>query len=89
MSQERLVPFNKPFIIGKELDYIEQAVGSGHLSGDGMFTRKCHVWIEEQFGAKKALLTHSCTAALEMAAILADIQPGDEVIIPSFSGNVP
>ncbi len=79
------IPFNKPFIIGKELEYITQAVELGHLSGDGPFTKKCHAWIEEAFGAKKALLTHSCTAALEMAAILADIQPGDEVIMPSYT----
>ena len=79
------VPFNKPFIIGKELYYIAQAVQSGHLSGDGNFTKKCHAWMEENFGARKVLLTHSCTAALEMAAILADIQPGDEVIMPSYT----
>jgi len=79
------IPFNKPFIIGKELEYITQAVASGHLSGDGMFTEKCHAWMEQKFGAKKVLLTHSCTAALEMAAILADIQPGDEVIMPSYT----
>ncbi|MBO7680580.1 MAG: DegT/DnrJ/EryC1/StrS family aminotransferase, partial [Thermoguttaceae bacterium] len=72
------IPFNKPFIIGKELYNIAQAVSNGHLSGDGPFTKKCHHWIEEHFGAKKALLTHSCTAALEMAAILCDISPGDE-----------
>ncbi len=79
------IPFNKPFIIGKELEYITQAVELGHLSGDGPFTKKCHAWMEEAFGANKVLLTHSCTAALEMAAILADIQPGDEVIMPSYT----
>lgn len=79
------IPFNKPFIIGRELEYITQAVQSGHLSGDGMFTKKCHAWMAQKFGAKKVLLTHSCTAALEMAAILADIQPGDEVIMPSYT----
>jgi dTDP-4-amino-4,6-dideoxygalactose transaminase len=79
------IPFNKPFIIGRELEYITQAVASGHLSGDGMFTKKCHAWMEQKFGAKKVLLTHSCTAALEMAAILADIRPGDEVIMPSYT----
>ncbi len=80
-----MIPFNKPFIIGRELEYITQAVALGHLSGDGPFTKKCHAWMEQKFGAKKVLLTHSCTAALEMAAILADIQPGDEVIMPSYT----
>ena len=79
------IPFNKPFIIGKELYNIAQAVSNGHLSGDGPFTKQCHQWIEEHFGAKKALLTHSCTAALEMAAILCDIAPGDEFIVPSYT----
>jgi len=79
------IPFNKPFIIGRELEYITQAVELGHLSGDGPFSKKCHAWMEEKFGAKKVLLTHSCTAALEMAAILADFQPGDEVIMPSYT----
>ncbi|NMA19334.1 MAG: dTDP-4-amino-4,6-dideoxygalactose transaminase [Lentisphaerae bacterium] len=79
------IPFNKPFIVGKELYYIAQAVQQGHLAGDGSFTKKCNHWLEEHFGARKALLTHSCTAALEMAAILCDIQPGDEFIVPSFT----
>lgn len=79
------IPFNKPFIAGKELYYIAQAVLAGHLSGDGLYTKKCHQWFEEHLGCKRALLVHSCTAALEMAAILCDIQPGDEVIIPSFT----
>ena len=79
------IPFNRPFIVGKELYYIAQAVQKGHLAGDGQFTRKCNAWIEERFHAKKALLTHSCTAALEMSALLADIGPGDEVIMPSFT----
>lgn len=70
---------------GRELWYIAQAHTNGHLSGDGMFTKKCHAWLEAHTGAHKALLTHSCTAALEMAAILADIQPGDEVIMPSYT----
>lgn len=78
-------PFNKPFIIGPELDYIADAVARGHLSGDGHYTKLCHQWLEQQLGAKRALLTHSCTAALEMAAILCDIQPGDEVIMPSYT----
>lgn len=70
---------------GKELWYISQAHASGHLSGDGSFTQKCHEWLEQRILCQKALLTHSCTAALEMAAILADIQAGDEVIMPSFT----
>lgn len=79
------IPFNKPFIVGKELYYIAQAVLEGHIAGDGIFTRKCHELLEEKFQAKKVLLTHSCTAALEVAALLCDIQPGDEVILPSFT----
>lgn len=85
MGSRARIPFNKPFMIGRELDYIAEAVALGHLSGDGPFTGKCHAWIERAFGAKKALLTHSCTAALEMAAILADLQPGDEVILPAYT----
>ncbi|MCX7099399.1 MAG: dTDP-4-amino-4,6-dideoxygalactose transaminase [Methylococcales bacterium] len=79
------IPFNKPFMTGCELGYIAQAHINGHLAGDGMFTKKCHDWLEAYTGVYKALLTHSCTAALEMAAILANIQPGDEVIMPSFT----
>lgn len=79
------IPFNKPYMTGKELEYISQAHACGHLSGNGPFTKKCHTWLEERTGCKKALLTHSCTAALEIAAILADIQPGDEVIMPSYT----
>lgn len=79
------IPFNKPFIVGKELFYIAQAVLAGRISGDGPFTRKCHQWLEERLGTPRALLTHSCTAALEMAAMLCDIQPGDEVIMPSYT----
>ncbi len=78
-------PFNKPFMTGKELWYIAQAHANGHLAGDGIFTRKCNAWLEARTGTHKALLTHSCTAALEMAAILADIGPGDEVIMPSYT----
>ena len=78
-------PFNKPHMTGKELYYIAEAHFNGMLAGDGPFTKRCHVWLEEQTGAQKALLTHSCTAALEMAAILADIEPGDEVIMPSYT----
>ncbi len=79
------IPFNRPFIVGKELHYISRAVLEGHLAGDGAFTKKCHRWLEERFGAKTVLLTHSCTAALEMSAILCDIEPGDEVIMPSYT----
>ncbi|MFN9605806.1 MAG: DegT/DnrJ/EryC1/StrS family aminotransferase, partial [Planctomycetota bacterium] len=81
----QFIPFNRPFIVGNELTYIAQAHANGHLSGDGPFTKRCSSWLEQQTGAEKALLTHSCTSALEMAAILIDIQPGDEVIIPSYT----
>ncbi|MFM9984876.1 MAG: dTDP-4-amino-4,6-dideoxygalactose transaminase [Flavobacteriales bacterium] len=80
-----MIPFNKPYLSGKETAYIEEAVRSGKISGDGMFTKKCHSFFESQFGFKKALLTTSCTDALEMAAILTNIQPGDEVIMPSYT----
>ena len=79
------IPFNKPFLTGKETEYIRQAVASGKISGDGLFTKKCSTFFEEKYGFKKALLTTSCTDALEMAAILVDIKPGDEVIVPSFT----
>ena len=79
------IPFNRPFAVGTEFEYIQQAIANAHLSGNGPFTRKCHAWLEERVGCCKALLTHSCTAALEMAAILADIQPDDEVIMPSYT----
>ena len=78
-----MIPFNKPYLTGKELHYISEAHARGQLAGDGYFTKKCNAWLEEKTGCHKALLTHSCTAALEMAAILADIQPGDEVITVS------
>jgi dTDP-4-amino-4,6-dideoxygalactose transaminase len=79
------IPFNKPYMTGKELYYISQAHHNAHLSGDGPFTKKCHAWLEQRIGCHKALLTHSCTAALEMAAMLADIKQGDEIIMPSFT----
>lgn len=79
------IPFNKPSLTGKELFYIADAVIENHLSGDGKFTKMCHQWFEKTLPCNKVLLTHSCTAALEMAAILCDIQPGDEVIMPSFT----
>jgi dTDP-4-amino-4,6-dideoxygalactose transaminase len=79
------IAFNKPYMTGKELFYIAEAHFNQMLAGDGPFTKKCHAWLEKETGAQKALLTHSCTAALEMAAMLADIQPGDEVIMPSYT----
>lgn len=79
------IPFNRPFFSGKEFDFIQEAIKSWQLSGDGAFTRKCHAFFERELGAKKALLTTSCTHALEMAALLLDIKPGDEVIVPSFT----
>src|SRR6476660_1092123 len=79
------IPFNKPYMTGKELLYIKQAHANGHLAGDGDFTKKCSAWLEQRTGSRKVSLTHSCTAALERAAILADIQPGDEVIMPSYT----
>ncbi len=79
------IPFNKPYMTGKELWYIAQAHANGHLAGDGEFTKKCSRWLEARTGSSKALLTHSCTGALEMAAILAGIGPGDEVIMPSYT----
>lgn len=80
-----MIPFNKPFLTGKETQYIEQAVLSGKISGNGVFTKKCQQFFEEIYGFKKCLLTTSCTDALEMCAILADIKEGDEVIIPSYT----
>lgn len=80
-----MIPFNAPPIVGTELDYMKSAMGSGKLCGDGGFTRRCQQWMENKFGSKKVLLTPSCTASLEMAAILIDIQPGDEVIMPSYT----
>ena len=84
MSQEK-VPFNKPFMTGKELYYIAEANFGNMLAGDGPFTKRCHQWLEQRTGCAKALLTHSCTAALEMAALLLDIKPGDEIIMPSYT----
>ncbi len=79
------IPFNKPFIAGKELYYIAQAVTLGNIASDGYFTEKCSRILEERYGIHKVLMTPSCTAALEMAAILCDLKPGDEVILPSFT----
>ncbi len=89
MPNERMestrIPFNRPYLTGRELSYIAEAHMNGQLAGDGQFTKRCQRWLEELGGSKKALLTHSCTAALEMAAILCDLQPGDEVIMPSYT----
>jgi dTDP-4-amino-4,6-dideoxygalactose transaminase len=79
------IPFNKPFTIADELANIADAVRQGHIAGDGPYTRRCHEWLERHLATPKALLTHSCTAALEMSAILCDLAPGDEVILPSFT----
>lgn len=79
------IPFNKPYLSGRELEYIREAVASGHISGNGPCTQKCHAFFEQRWGFKKCLLTTSCTDALEMSALLLDIQPGDEVIMPSYT----
>ena len=80
-----MIPFNKPFLTGNEFKYIQEAVASGKISGDGMFTKKSHEFFENRYGFKKCLLTTSCTDALELAALLIDIAPGDEVILPSYT----
>lgn len=80
-----MIPFNKPFLTGKEAHYMYQAVYTGKLSGNGVFTKKCHQFFEEKYGFKKAIMTTSGTDALEMAAILCDVKPGDEVIVPSYT----
>ena len=79
------IPFNRPFLSGREFELIQQAVNNWQLSGDGEFTRRCHQFLEEQLGIPKALLTTSCTHALEMAALLLDVKPGDEIVIPTFT----
>jgi dTDP-4-amino-4,6-dideoxygalactose transaminase len=85
MSKMFKIPFNKPYLTGKEMHYIYQAVYSGKISGNGMFTKRCQSFFEEEYGFKKTLLTTSCTDALEMSAILTEIKPGDEVIVPSYT----
>ena len=80
-----LIPFNVPDATGKELVYQAEAQRNSHLSGDGLFTKRCHQWIEQRTGCAKALLTHSCTSALDLAAILLDLGAGDEVIMPSYT----
>jgi dTDP-4-amino-4,6-dideoxygalactose transaminase len=79
------IPFNNPLTTGMELEYIRQVIASKRTAGDGSFTKQCQAWLTQQIGCQSALLTHSCTAALEMAALLADLQPGDEVILPSYT----
>ncbi|MEX1130412.1 MAG: dTDP-4-amino-4,6-dideoxygalactose transaminase [Candidatus Woykebacteria bacterium] len=79
------IPFNKPFLTGEETNYIEKAVHSGKISGNGDYTKKCHQFFSDRYGFKKCLLTNSCTDALEMSAILANIEEGDEVIMPSYT----
>ena len=79
------VPFNRPHLTGHEFTYISEAVEGGQLAGNGPFTQRCHMWLEGELGCARALLTHSCTAALEMAALLLDPAPGDEIIMPSFT----
>jgi dTDP-4-amino-4,6-dideoxygalactose transaminase len=79
------IPFNKPHTTGAELRYVQQAIEAGALAGDGAFTKRCHAWLERELRTKKALLTHSCTAALEMCALLLDFQPGDEIVMPSYT----
>lgn len=81
----QLIPFNKPFLVGKEPYYMMQAVYSGHISGNGKFTRACHEEFKSRYGLEHVLLTSSCTDALEMSAILSDVGPGDEVILPSYT----
>ncbi|NYH10308.1 dTDP-4-amino-4,6-dideoxygalactose transaminase [Pseudomonas moraviensis] len=84
MSTEKIL-FNCPYMTGKELYYIAEAKFGNMLAGDGPFTKRCHTWLEQNTGSHTALLTHSCTAALEMAALLLDIEPGDEIILPSYT----
>src|SRR5262245_46788419 len=85
MMSDPFIPFNRPSFAGHEQEYIADAIRLGHASGDGAYTRRCHALLEEALGAPRVLLTTSCTHALEMAALLLDIKPGDEVIVPSFT----
>ena len=84
-EKNRMIPFNKPYLTGNETKYIADAVASGKISGNGLYTQKCHNFFETKYGFKKVLLTTSCTDALEMAAMLINIKPGDEVIVPSYT----
>lgn len=85
VSSERRIPFNRPYLSGNEFDYIREAVESGHIAGDGKFTRRCHELLQQVLGVPRVLLTTSCTDALEMSALLVGTGPGDEVIVPSFT----
>ncbi len=85
MMEPRRIPFNAPYFTGREFDYVQEAIKNGHFSGDGPFTHRCERLLEEMLGAPRVLLTTSCTHALEMAALLLDIAPGDEVIVPAFT----
>ncbi|MDR0548501.1 MAG: dTDP-4-amino-4,6-dideoxygalactose transaminase [Deltaproteobacteria bacterium] len=85
MKQNSLIDFNRPYMTGKELFYIAEAHFNGKLAGDGPFTNRCHAWLEKSLNCPKVLLTHSCTAALEMAALILDVKPFDEIIMPSFT----
>lgn len=85
MTTPITIPFNRPSRVGHEMEYVAQAVANGHISGDGPYSRRCHQLLEEALGVSKVLLTTSCTHALEMAALLVEIKPGDEVILPSFT----
>ena len=80
-----MIPFNRPHLTGREFDCVQQAVARGQLAGNGEFTKRCQTWLQQRLGAPKVLLTHSCTAALEMCALLLDLEPGDEIIMPSFT----
>src|SRR5437763_15708230 len=80
-----VITFNRPYATGGEFAYIQEAIENRHLSGNGPFTERCARWLEDRLGSARALLTFSCTSALEMAAILACLQPGDEVVVPSFT----
>lgn len=79
------ISFNQPSFAGNELEFVRKAQSSSQLAGDGSFTSECHNWLEDNINCRKALLTHSCTAALEMSALLLDIKPGDEIIMPSYT----
>lgn len=85
MHRNDMIPFNWPYMTGKELYNIAECHFKGQLAGDGVFTKRCHAWLEQSIGCRRALLTNSCTAALEMSALLLNIQPGDEVIVPSYT----
>ena len=85
MNRQKTIPFNKFSTVGNELEYVTQVIKSGNISGNGVFTKKCQQFFESRYRFKKALLTSSCTDALEMAAILCNIKPGDEVIMPSYT----